>query len=192
MSQAHDLARDIVNVHAFAIDQAEELHCWGPGQQRIYALTRQYPWFEEFHVIGKNWLLKEPLYTLYPTLADYPENAGEISYALMKRWKETPTMLVTCFRANNRCHGIYGGQRRKMGPFAAHHLGLSAVYVALRRAGKAEGWQLEDGRFLPRRSKRPDAFLGDVLIDFGGCYTARRIRELHAIACEWGRPLQIW
>jgi hypothetical protein len=111
---------------------------------------------------------------------------------LMKRWRENPTVPIRCFRATRRCHGIFGGTPRKLGTSAAHHLGLAAAFLSLRSAGQSGQWQLEDARFLPMRSKRPDSFHADTLIDFGGCYSSHRVTEPHSISCDWGRCLQIW
>lgn len=188
MCRRLELARDIVRVHAFSLEHVAKGYAGGDERNALKLLRS--PWFDEFSILGKHWELDGPLWTLEP--GGPIEGAGAISYRLMKRWRENPTVPMRCFRATKRCHGIFGGQRRKLGTSAAHHLGLSAAFLALKAAGQSQGWQLEDARFLPMRSKRPDAFLGDSLIDFGGCYSSERILQLHSISCNWGRPLQVW
>lgn len=190
---AANLARHMVNVHAFSQRHVDMLFLDVLQRSTPKSTLLDHPWFEKFRVIGKDWWgWSEPVGTLYPSGVAEPGDADEISYKLLKRWFRQPTTIITCYRASRECHGIFGGRRKKLGVSAAHDLGLSSVYLSLVIDRMADGWRLDDSRFLSPRTKRPDAFLGETLVDFGGCYTARRIRQLHTIACDWGRPLQIF
>lgn len=187
-----ELARHMVNVPVFSTHQLETIHLEVLRRQTALSTLLDHPWFEKITVIGKHvWGWGKPIATIYPT-GRSEKDPAVISYELMKRWRRHRTMLITCYRASKECHGIFGGKRMKLGVSAAHHIGVASVYIWLATQKAVEGWRLEDSRFLSPRTKRPDAFLGDILIDFGGCYSVRRIWELADIAQDWGRPLQIW
>lgn len=117
---------------------------------------------------------------------------GAVSYRLVARWVWAPARPVRAYVATRKAHGVYGGTPQKLGVQAAHHLGVAEIWLTLREQGRLDGWRLEDGRFTPQRDKRPDAHLGETLIDFGGHYGPARVRELWTLASEGERPIEVW
>lgn len=187
----HDeFAADLCRLHL--VSEVQALEAYGlKSRAALRRLVAGSPYIETITILGKHWNLEGPIQCWQP--GDDDPNCGALSYRVVKRWRETPTTLMTCYRATRRAHGVFGGQRHRLSTSCAHHLGVSAVYYALKRQSAEAGWQLEDGRFLPMRAKRPDAFLGDVLIDFAGHYGRERVRELiYRVAQDTNCEIHIW
>lgn len=182
-------ASDLCRVPLMSERQAAKHYAQGDASN-LRKLVRGSPWFQRIHVLGKHWELTDPIADWKPGDPEWDHEA--ISYEAIRRWNQTETEPMTAYSATRSAHGLFGGHPHKLGTSSAHHLGVTSVFLSLRAGNAVSGWLLEDGRFLPRRDKRPDAFLGTTLIDFLGHYQPHRIRELFQMAYECRRPLQIW
>jgi hypothetical protein len=80
-------------------------------------------------------------------------------------------------------------------------LGVAQVWLTLHEQARdwAEAWRSEDLLAPTRRGEKcPDAFIvnqaEDVccVIEFGGAYSAARVREFHDDCAERSLPYQLW
>lgn len=191
MSLRIEFASDLCRVPLMSERQAATTYCRGDASN-LRKLVRGSPWFKRIHALGKHWELAEPVAVWKPGDPEWDHEA--ISYQAITRWNRTETVPLTAYQATRAALGLFGGTRCKLGTSAAHHLGVTQIYIALQRRTPpaVDGWRLEDGRFLPRRDKRPDAFLGQTLLDFLGHYGPHRLRELWSMAYESSRPIEVW
>lgn len=130
--------------------------------------------------------------------------ADAIAYRLKTRLRNRPIRSVTAWVATERSSQLFGGRCRgelKHRTQATHDLGVSAIWLHFdaRAPQWADAWQGEDLLAHTRRGEKlPDAFIVDpqgvvvCVIEFGGDYDARRIREFHADCVERELPYQIW
>jgi hypothetical protein len=145
--------------------------------------------------------LVDPIWSWRP--GEGPPPFGAVSYQLQSRWKEpvreTPVVLATK-RAVGRLGG-FGGKIYRPDQ-AGHDLHTAAIYLRLHQTDPeaAAAWMPED-RFsrlrASPREKLPDAVLvssGEVdeVIEFGGSYSAARVRAFHHYCEEQGYPYQLW
>jgi hypothetical protein len=165
-------------------------HYAGDDSANLRKLVRGSPWFERLTVLGKHWELTEPIAVWKPGDPEWDHEA--ISYKAISRWNRTETEPMTAYRASPSAHRLFGGRVCKLGTSAAHHLGVAGIFLALRASRQQQDWFLEDARFLARGSKRPDAFLGQTMLDFLGHYGPHRLQELYQMAVESQRPLEVW
>lgn len=191
MTSRERFARDLCRNWLMSERQAKK-HYAGDGSANLRKLVRGSPWFERIHVIGKHWELQEPIAVWKPGEPEWDHEA--ISYAAITRWNRTETEPMTAYRASPSAHRLFGGRVCKLGTSAAHHLGVAGIFLALRASGQQQDWCLEDARFLARGSKRPDAFLGSILLDFVGHYQPRRVREIWQMGyqSEPQKEVQVW
>jgi len=129
---------------------------------------------------------------------------GPAAHQLQTRWLKRPVRASTAYIATQRASQLFGGTARgelKHATQATHDLGVSAVWLRLhdRAPEWADAWRSEDLLAHTRRGEKlPDAFLlntaGDTVcvVEFGGSYDTRRVREFHEDCADRGLPYQIW
>lgn len=154
-------------------------------------------------------LQTRPLPTLdAPTLAWHPgdpePNCDAVSWCLQSRWTE-PARATTVYIATKHGANQFGGRQRgelRREFQATHDLGVSAVYLRLRAISESavEDWIGEDVLAPHRRGEKlPDAVLaagpGDrprMAVEFGGAYSAERVRRFHDYCRDERLPYQLW
>ena len=129
---------------------------------------------------------------------------GHIAHQLQDRWVRRAVRTATAFIATERAARLIGGTARvtlKQPIQATHDLGVAQVWLHVRRdcPARADAWRGEDLMAHTRHDqKRPDAFLVDddgqtvAVIEFGGSYDARRVRDFHNDCLTRNLPYQIW
>jgi hypothetical protein len=127
---------------------------------------------------------------------------GALSYQLARRWTE-PVRSIRTVYATSCGAGAVGGVagRAPRRSETTHDLHLAQVYLKLLREQpeRAASWESEaltlqrDGGV--RGEKRPDAILRlrpHVAIEFGGAYSAKKLRAFHEHCREHGLAYEIW
>lgn len=128
-------------------------------------------------------------------------NFDRIAWKLQSRWTE-PLVRTTVAWATTKAKQAQGALSRGRGPRAkeiTHDIGVSQVYFHLCRHHPelAEHWIGEDElRAQGRTDDIPDAIIAlpegqHISIDFGGAYSARKLRTIHQNYAPQGR-YQIW
>lgn len=146
--------------------------------------------------------IRQPIIVWHP--ADVAPNFDSASYQFQKRWDSSAARPCTAFVATERLSRIFGGQRRgdlKHPLQATHDLGVAEVWLHLCRTAPAcaGAWRNEDILAHTRRGEKcPDAFIMNdhnevvSVIEFGGAYSAERVRAFHDDCAERGLPYQMW
>jgi len=145
--------------------------------------------------------LTAPLFEWQPGQAAPDFDA--LAYQLQSRWKPCPPSIVGLYVSTPETNNIYGGPTRRKGldrGQVSHDLHLSALFLQFRETApeKARAWVGEDS--LPKagyRLKDPDAVVqfadgSELVIEFGGRYDARRIRDFHEDCVARERPYELW
>lgn len=134
---------------------------------------------------------------------DVPDFGG-VANQLQNRWVRRPVRSLTAFTATPRAARFLGGTARdsiKVPTQATHDIGVAQVWLLLTTdwPSQAEAWRSEDVMAHTRRGQKlPDAFLVDAdgtpfaVVEFGGSYDARRVREFHDDCAHRNLPYQIW
>ncbi|MHC4880742.1 MAG: hypothetical protein ACYTGL_30175 [Planctomycetota bacterium] len=129
---------------------------------------------------------------------------GTIAQILQARWHRRPVRSLTAFTATPRAARFLGGSARdavKVPTQATHDIGLAQVWLLFASVDppQADAWHGEDLMAHTRRGQKlPDAFLLDAegtpmaVVEFGGSYDARRVRDFHADCARRNLPYQIW
>ena len=128
-------------------------------------------------------------------------NFDRIAWKLQSRWTE-PLVRTTVAWATTKAKQLHGALGRGRGPRAkeiAHDIGVSQTYFHLCRHHPelAQHWIGEDElRAKGRTDDIPDAILAlpkgqHISIDFGGTYSARKLRTIHQNYAPQGR-YQLW
>lgn len=125
------------------------------------------------------------------------------AYQLQSRWNSCPPSIVPLYVSTPETNNTYGGPTRRKAldrGQVSHDLHLSAVYLEFRKTApdKARVWVGED--CLPKagyRLKDPDAVLqfadgSELIVEFGGRYDARRVRDFHEDCVARERPYELW
>ncbi len=111
---------------------------------------------------------------------------------------------MTAFIATERAARLIGGiarSRLKQPTQATHDLGVAQVWLHFRSVdpARSEAWRGEDVMAHTRHGEKlPDAFLVDeksrtvAIIEFGGSYDTRRVRDFHNDCLTRNLPYQIW
>lgn len=131
--------------------------------------------------------LEAPIFTWQPNQPD-PDPAP-IAYRLQSRWTRAPE-LVGIVHASAVAAKQFGGAGGRLAhpEQATHDLHVAALYLRALRddPARAAGWWVEDLRGKAGyRLKDPDVVLFDddaqpmLIIEFGGEYDAKRVREFH-------------
>ena len=106
--------------------------------------------------------------------------------------------------ATERLAQHYGGRRSgelKHPLQATHDLGVAQIWLQLQATATAwaDAWRGEDILAHTRRGEKcPDAFIVNeqqevfCVIEFGGAYSAQRVREFHEDCVERNLPYQLW
>lgn len=133
-----------------------------------------------------------------------------VAYQLQVRWKSTPVRPCSAFIATERLAQFYGGRNRgelKHPLQATHDLGVAQVWLQLHNNYPewAQAWRGEDLLAHTRRGEKvPDAFIVNAseevccVIEFGGSYSAERVRDFcednmqREVAGQRGLPFQLW
>ncbi|MDA1013852.1 MAG: hypothetical protein O3A00_05285 [Planctomycetota bacterium] len=133
-----------------------------------------------------------------------PPNFGQVAHQLQDRWVRRAVRTATAFIATERAARLIGGTARaslKQPAQATHDLGLSQVWLHFRSdcPARADAWRSEDLLAHTRHGQKlPDAFLVDAeentvaVIEFGGSYDGRRVRDFHNDCVIRNLPYQIW
>ncbi|MBI1315075.1 hypothetical protein GC176_27605 [bacterium] len=129
---------------------------------------------------------------------------GHVAHRLQDRWVRKAVRTVTAFIATERAARLVGGTARaslKQPTQATHDLGVAQVWLHFRSdcPARADAWRSEDLMADTRRGQKlPDAFLVDAaghtvaVIEFGGSYDARRVRDFHNDCAVRNLPWQMW
>jgi len=129
---------------------------------------------------------------------------GSIAHRLQSRWKRRPVRSRTAFVATHRAARFLGGtssQTMKAPTQATHDIGVAQVWLRFSSVDprQAAAWHGEDLMAHTRvRQKLPDAFLLNpegtpvAVIEFGGSYDSRRLRDFHLDCASRRLPYQIW
>jgi len=128
-------------------------------------------------------------------------NFGHVSRKLQSRWTEPPvrTKIVWATARAKRMYGALGNPRRPRAKEITHDIHVAQVFFHLlkREPELAEHWIGEDElRAQGREGDIPDAVIalpdgGQITVDFGGAYDARKVRAIHQSYAQYGR-YQIW
>lgn len=180
---------------------------WWPGQSRSIRNARDsvaglkaVGWLETPTVLSRPVRpLESPLATWIP--GDPAPDVVRLSRVLQRRASMAAhqTRVVTATRKTNECFG-YGGLQRIKLTQVTHDLHVSEIFVRYSQLGWGGlSWVGEDrlGDVWPLR-QRPDAVLTDheqrlrLAIEFGGNYSAARLRRLHDATCRVGIGCEVW
>lgn len=190
-----------------SLDQAIA-HWWGSsesavrnGRRRIRLLS-DLGWVDASPVLARPLLeLAAPLYEWAPT--DAVPEFDRHAWQTLSRWK-LPARRVTVLAASRKARLTFGGTGRrplrKVCQFT-HDLHVTAVYLKVLqvRPQDAAAWRGE-GEIPGKRSGQilPDAILVDAAgapyraIEFGGRYSADRLRHFHEGCVRRNLPYEVW
>lgn len=162
--------------------------------------------------VGMGWierqtLLARPLPEMLAPVAQWqpgqPEpDAGEVSFRLQSRWRYAALRSTVVYTPTHTLIEHFGGSpKRPLAAQASHDLGVASIWLwyCQHRSEYLHAWLGEDSldEYVPGESV-PDAMLRDdqresvVWIEFGGDYSAQRIRAFHDSAAGQSAPYQIW
>lgn len=176
---------------------------YGAGVPRRLAALRRRGFVSRASIAVRQIVVEGPLLVWSP--GEPVPIAGPLAWKLQKRWTGLAPVVATLWWANApaaRLMGGVGGRLRQ--PLqVAHDLGVAAIYC---RGGEGENpYESWIGEDLYRREHRPrrgekvaDAVLlgedGEVerVIEFGGAYPARRVREFHRYWSRRQVPYELW
>lgn len=190
-----------------SLDQAIA-HWWGQnesavrnGRRRIRLLVDS-GWIDASPVLARPLLdLTAPLYAWAP--ADAVPEFDPLAWQALSRWK-LPARRVTVLAASRKARLTFGGIGRR--PLRnvcqfTHDLHVTAVYLRFLqvRPQDAAAWRGED-EIPGKRSGQvlPDAILVDAAgapyraIEFGGRYSADRLRHFHEGCVRRNLPYEVW
>lgn len=146
--------------------------------------------------------LTEPLIAWQPSLAE-PEY-GKVAHACSSRWRRRYARACKVYLATKSASQRYGGRmpgevKREL--HATHDLGVSQVWLqlAVTMPHIADAWCGEDMMAHTRKGQKlPDGFIVDAagevrcVIEFGGAYDEKRVREFHEDCAARALPYQLW
>lgn len=127
---------------------------------------------------------------------------GALAYALKMRWEASARVQVMAIATvqAGKLFGGHGGRKPRRSE-ATHDLHLASVYLKLRseNAKLASTWQSE-ARLAKQRpggvGKVPDAMVIDCgqrrVIEFGGSYSACKLRDFHNYCAQRRWSYEIW
>jgi len=182
---------------------------WEPTARGLVGARRRLSLLVEAGLLKRLRLQVRPLPPLDgPTVVWRPgepePNFDAVSWCLQSRWKDA-ARATTVYIATKHGANQFGGRQRgelRREFQATHDLGVSAIYSRLRATSEdgVADWIGEDILAPHRRGEKlPDAVLADGpearprwALEFGGAYSADRVRRFHQ-SCEDERlPYQLW
>lgn len=194
-------------VRLFSVEQVAAV--WWPDAsasqvhaRRRLALLREDGFVERVDLpVDAMLTLAKPIFTWRPD-APGPDFQA-IAYCLQSRWLGPAPVIRALYVSAPETNSIYGGPTRRKAldrGQVSHDLHLSELYLHLHRTApeRAQAWVGED--CLPKagyRLKDPDAVLqfpdgSELVMEFGGRYDARRVRDFHEDCVERGRAYELW
>ena len=178
-------------------------HCSKPKQAAKRSLGR----LVERGLVKRFRVLAHPLPELRQAIAYWEPSMprpdpNQVAWQLQKRWVEPPTYQLS-FIASLKGKNLFGGNTSSSltRPIqATHDLGMAQVYLLFLNSRREEArmWLGEDVQTPGDRSKNPDAQLFDEsgnavrVVEFGGCYTAKRVSSFHHYCVGRAIPYEIW
>jgi len=202
----HELLPAVVQkVRLFGLRQVAE-HWWDGDTANARRRLKQYAaagLIERIEVHARPLpQLTQPVFSWRPQEAI--PNFDAVAYRLQVRWKSTPVRPCSAFVATERLAQHYGGRRSgelKHPLQATHDLGVAQIWLQLQATATAwaDAWRGEDILAHTRRGEKcPDAFIVNeqqevfCVIEFGGAYSAERVRDFHEDCVQRNLPYQLW
>lgn len=181
---------------------------WPTARSRTIHATRRLKELVDAELLERADVLADPLLPLTQPLCTWhpgqpPPDSEAVGYALKSSWTAAPCQTLV-YVATPKAIRQYGG--RGLGGFrhrlqATHDLHVAAIYLHYLKSApdKASAWVGEDilGK-AGHRIKDPDAMLVGPdgkpyeVIEFGGRYDARRVREFHEHCERFGLRYELW
>lgn len=118
-----------------------------------------------------------------------------VSYALVTRQGKAITRMTTMYCATPQALKVFGGRAKLRPHQVSHDLGVSAIYLKYLEQWPelAQAWRGEDFlRWQRFRQTLPDAFVGDVCVEYGGCYSPERVQSLFEDCIKRKVRLELW
>lgn len=181
---------------------------WPESPDRLRAARRRVTQLAKAGLLNESVVLAHPEIELPGAVAAWspgaaPPNADSVSYQLKRRWTEPvrKTPIVIASRAAGAWLGGHGGRLPRPSE-ATHDLHLTLVYLQLerRKPEAAKRW-VSEATLLSRGEAGRDAFLpdavikarnGNLAVEFGGAYSAAKVRGFHESCVESGLAYEIW
>lgn len=125
--------------------------------------------------------LEVPILVFTP--GDTDPNFDHLAWRLKKRW-HLPAGRTTVVWATEVLRAQFRNalrHRRIRLSEVTHDIHVSRLFLNLRRQDphRAALWTPEDSLSWHKAQSRPDAILGDTWIEFGGAYSAKKLRRMH-------------
>lgn len=179
----------------------DSVHAISGARRRLAALERQ-GMVQSFTVFAHPELpLLEPAFIWTPN--EKAPNFDELSYQLCSRWT-APFQPVTAVIASRAAANYFGGHGARFPKQVEenHDVHLAAVFLSIRatRPGWAEHW-ISEQRIRSSRPDAPGEKLPDAMvrmggmervIDFGGSYSAPKLRGFHHWASDKKLSYELW
>lgn len=177
---------------------------WGDDIANARRRLRKYV---EMGWIERHTLLARPLPEMLAPVVQWQPgqaepDAGEVSFRLQSRWRYAALRSTVVYTPTKALVEHFGGSlKRPLAAQASHDLGVAAIWLwyCQNRSEYVQAWLGEDSlQDFTRGDSVPDAVLKDdrrqamVWIEFGGDYSAQRIRAFHDSAAGQSVPYQIW
>jgi hypothetical protein len=194
---------DALTLRVRVADEGQLAAACGEGVPRRLSQLRMRGLLERGTVAVRRPAVESPVWVWNPgNAAPY---AGRLAWTLQKRWKGISPQVVTVWWGTERAARLMGGVggRLRQPLQVAHDLGVADIYFRRLAAGTPDGdWIGEDHyrrEFRPRRGEKvadaveldPSGGIARV-IEFGGAYPARRVREFHRYWSRRQIPYELW
>jgi hypothetical protein len=197
------LLLDALTLRVRVADEGQLAAAGGDGTSRRLARLRERGLLQRGTIAVRRPAVESPLWTWTPGNPAPP--AGRLAWRLQKRWKGISPQVVTVWWGTVQAARLMGGVggRLRQPLQVAHDLGVADIYFQRWTAGSQDReWIGEDHyrrEFRPRRGEKvADAVeldsSGEIarVIEFGGAYPARRVREFHRYWSRRQIPYEVW
>lgn len=189
------------------LSMAQIASCWWPRAQKSRTCAQRLKRLSNEGYIRQLQVMSHPPVELDTWVIKWKTGKTEpdfhaASYSMKKRWS-LPPETVTVIVATNRTRTLFGdrGEYSPRPSEITHDLHLSAVFLKMRkqRPALAKSWTGET--ILARQRSSPNEKIPDALvrkgrektvIDFGGSYSAARLRQLHDYCSERSYAYEVW
>jgi len=139
-----------------------------------------------------------PIVSWTPFATAETPDFGAASWKLQKRWCKPvrKTLLVQASAKANRIFGGHAGNRRMRNTEVDHDLLLATVFLKIRseQPARCKAWRHESELLATGSNRqgrlRPDAMLGETIIECGGAYARKKLEAFHLAFRHM--PYQIW